>query len=124
MDSYFAYIDESGRVLNVIVATNEIISEMSKPEHFIQTYPDADSKTGFNYAVIGGVYRTDKSAFIDPKPYESWMLDEITFMWRSPIEMPTDGHLYHWDESTQSWAKLVTEQPANYLPPQGGFFME
>ena len=124
MDSYFAQIDESGHVLNVIVATNEIIAEMPEPERFIQTFPEADSKTGFNYAVIGGVYRTEEMAFIDPQPYDSWELDETTFKWLPPVEMPPDSKLYQWDESSLSWVKLGTEQPANYLPPEGGFFME
>ena len=123
MDSHFAQIDESGRVLNVIVATDEMIALMPDAKRFIQTYPEADSQTGFNYAVIGGLYRADDAVFIDPQPYKSWVLDEITFTWRPPIEPPTDGHLYHWDESSRSWAKLGTEQPTNYLPPEGGFFI-
>jgi len=122
MDSYFAQIDESGRVLNVIVATDEMIAQMSGAKRFIQTYPGADSQTGFNYAVIGGVYRSQEAVFIDPKPYGSWELDEKTFKWRPPVQMPRDGQLYQWDESSRSWIKLGTEQPANYLSPEGGFF--
>lgn len=114
MDTYFAQIDESGRVLNVIVATDEMIARMPEAKRFIQTFPEADSQTGFNYAVIGGFYRAEDAVFVDPQPYGSWVLDEKTFKWRPFVEMPRDGQFYQWDESSLSWAKLGTEQPANY----------
>lgn len=55
-----------------------------------------------NFATIGGKYDEDKDAFIPPKPYNSWTLDETTCQWQPPVEMPTDGH-YVWNEETQQW---------------------
>ena len=55
-----------------------------------------------NYATIGGKYNEDRDAFIPPKPYNSWTLDETTCQWQPPVEMPTDGH-YVWNEETQQW---------------------
>ena len=55
-----------------------------------------------NFATIGGKYNEDKDAFIPPKPYPSWTLNETTCQWDAPVEMPTDGH-YVWNEETQQW---------------------
>ncbi len=59
-----------------------------------------------NYAGIGYTYDPDKGidgAFIPPKPYESWVLDEATCLWVAPVEMPDDGQAYVWDESAGEW---------------------
>jgi hypothetical protein len=57
-----------------------------------------------NYAGIGYTYDLGRDAFIAPQPYPSWVLNENTCLWDSPVPMPTDG-LYDWDESTTSWIK-------------------
>jgi hypothetical protein len=64
-----------------------------------------------NYPGIGYTYDENRDAFIPPKPYNSWILDEDTCMWESPVPMPqttTDGKedYYDWQESTLSWIKL------------------
>jgi hypothetical protein len=56
-----------------------------------------------NYAGIGYSYDPDRDAFIPPKPYESWLLDENTCLWNPPIPMPQNGRLYFWDESNKIW---------------------
>ena len=56
-----------------------------------------------NYAGIGFTYDADKDAFIPPKPYESWTLDETTCLWDSPVEYPDDGQAYIWNESITNW---------------------
>lgn len=60
-----------------------------------------------NYAGIGYKYDAQKDAFIPPKPYSSWTLDEETCNWKSPVEKPNEENkMYSWNESTQSWDAL------------------
>jgi len=56
-----------------------------------------------NYAGIGYTYDEQRDAFIPPKTYASWVLDETTCQWKAPVDMPTDGQMYSWDEATTSW---------------------
>ena len=56
-----------------------------------------------NYAGIGYTYDTDNDVFIAPKPYDSWIIDEDTWIWEPPTPMPDDGNMYMWNEDTQSW---------------------
>jgi len=56
-----------------------------------------------NYAGIGYTYDEDRDAFIPPKPFESWVLDETTCLWVAPVDMPDDGQDYTWDESVGEW---------------------
>lgn len=56
-----------------------------------------------NFAIIGGTYDPNRDAFIPPKPFESWILNEITCRWDSPVPKPTDDNNYRWDEETVSW---------------------
>jgi hypothetical protein len=61
-----------------------------------------------NYAGIGYTYDSQHDAFIAPKPYASWILDEATCKWAPPTPMPVDGKMYSWDESTVSWFEVPT----------------
>ena len=61
----------------------------------------------FNYAGIGFSYDPERDAFIPPKPYDSWILNETTCLWESPTPYPEDGGEYEWDETTQSWIEMV-----------------
>ncbi len=67
--------------------------------------PSEDQSKAFrkNYAGIGDIYDEVRDAFIPPKPYPSWILNEFTCYWEAPIPMPTDGNPYVWNESTLSW---------------------
>ena len=58
-----------------------------------------------NYAGIGYTYDSTRDAFIPPKPFASWVLNEITCRWDAPTVMPTDDKRYRWDESTTSWVE-------------------
>jgi len=60
-----------------------------------------------NYAGIGYTYDEGRDAFIAPKPYNSWLLDETTAQWKAPVDYPTDDKMYSWDEDTTSWKELV-----------------
>jgi len=59
-----------------------------------------------NYAGIGYTYDEVRDAFIPPKPYNSWLLNESTCQWESPIPYPNDNKFYVWDEETTSWVEI------------------
>jgi hypothetical protein len=56
-----------------------------------------------NYAGIGFVYDETRDAFIPKKPFASWILNEDTCLWEAPVDYPTDGNKYTWNEETISW---------------------
>jgi hypothetical protein len=56
-----------------------------------------------NYAGIGYTYDQTRDAFIPPKTYNSWILNETTCLWEAPVAYPTDGQRYNWNETNQSW---------------------
>ena len=56
-----------------------------------------------NFAGIGYTYDEDRDAFIPPKPFTSWILNEETCQWEAPVAYPNDGNLYNWNEETQQW---------------------
>ena len=58
-----------------------------------------------NYAGIGFTYDREKDAFIPPKPFTSWVLNESTCLWEAPTPMPDDGKIYIWVEATTSWVE-------------------
>jgi len=62
-----------------------------------------------NYAGVGFAYDRERDAFIPPKPYDSWILNEESCLWEAPVPRPDDGNNYEWDEETTSWV-LVEEQ--------------
>jgi len=61
-----------------------------------------------NYAGIGYTYDETRDAFIPPKPYESWILNEDSCLWEAPVEYPNDDNQYNWNEETQTW-DLITQ---------------
>lgn len=67
--------------------------------------PSEDQSKTFrkNYAGIGYIYDSDRDAFIPPQPYPSWILNEQTCLWDSPVSYPTDGKKYMWNEQSLSW---------------------
>ena len=116
--AHFAQIDENNTVIQVIVVEQEVIDTglFGDPAAWIQTsyntYGGVHILGGTpfrkNYAGIGYTYDLDRDAFISPKPYPSWLLDEDTCEWNSPVTEPTDGEMYDWNEETQSW-DLISE---------------
>ena len=68
---------------------------------------DQSKALRFNYAGIGYAYDEGRDAFIPPKPFESWVLDESTCLWVAPVDMPDDGKEYRWDEDSTSWVEIV-----------------
>lgn len=116
--AHFAQLNSSNTVINVIVVSNETINNLPFPESepvgqaFCQELYGVDTQwrqTSYNanfrknYAGQGYVYDDTLDAFIPPKPYPSWLLNTNTCQWEPPVPYPTDGHMYQWDEDTQSW---------------------
>lgn len=73
--------------------------------------PSADQSKAlrFNYAGVGFTYDADLDAFIPPKPFDSWILNENTCLWEAPIPYPEDGGNYTWDEETGDWLEVTDE---------------
>ena len=61
-----------------------------------------------NHAGIGYTYDEDRNAFIEPKPFNSWILNETTCQWEAPIALPDIENTYYWNEETQQW-DLINE---------------
>jgi len=112
--AHFAKV-ENGVVTQVIVIDQETLNTglWGDPANWIQTsyrtqggqHPEGRPLRK-NFAGIGYVYDTQRDAFIPPKPYNSWLLDEQTCLWNAPVAMPTDGKMYTWDEATTSWVEV------------------
>ena len=110
--SHWAEIDENKIVLRVLVGNN---SEADEGEAFMNSLGGTWVKTSYNgnirknYAGVGMSYDAERDAFIAPKPYDSWILDEETCRWEAPVAYPTDGMMYVWDEETTDWKATVNE---------------
>lgn len=120
--SHFAKIDENNIVVQVIVAEQDFINTgaVGDPTNWIQTsyntrggihygqdgQPDDGVALRKNFAGKGYTYDADRDAFIPPRPFASWSLNEDTCLWDSPVAYPTDGQYYVWNEDTTSWDLL------------------
>jgi hypothetical protein len=108
--SHWAEIDENKIVLRVLVGNN---SEPDEGEAFMNSLGGTWVKTSYNgnirknFAGIGYTYDTGRDAFIAPKPYESWVLNEETCQWESPVPYPTDGVMYQWNEELADWQAVT-----------------
>jgi len=112
---HFAKVN-NGIVEQVIVAEPEFFQAFvdSSPGEWIQTsynthggqHPEGRPLRK-NYAGIGFTYDRTRDAFIPPKPYASWVLNETSCLWDSPVPYPTDGKKYQWDEITTSWIEMT-----------------
>lgn len=60
-----------------------------------------------NYAGIGYTFDAGRDAFIPPKPFNSWNLNEDTCLWEAPTPYPADGKMYRWDEDTTAWVEVT-----------------
>jgi hypothetical protein len=111
--AHWAEIDENNIVLRVTVGNNEepdegyqwLIDNLGGT--WIQTSYNANIRK--NYAGIGFTYDEERDAFIPPKSYDSWVLNEETCLWEAPVEYPTDGADYVWDEAAGNWSEVTGE---------------
>lgn len=109
--SHWAEIDNNNVVLRVLVGPNH----GDEGEAFFNALGGTWVKTSYNgnirknYAGIGYSYDTDRDAFIAPKPFNSWLLNEDTCQWQPPTPYPTDGLMYEWDEELNDWKPIIKE---------------
>lgn len=93
----------------------EYLNGLGKEGWWLQTsyntYGGVNSVSGTplrkNYAGEGFTYDVGRDAFIPPKPFESWILDEDTCLWNSPVPYPTDGIVYTWNEELVDWEAVI-----------------
>jgi len=115
--AHFAKIDSNNIVEIVHVVNNEVIKkedgteDEAKGKEFLNslfgsaTWVQTSYNNNFrkNYASIGYTYDSVRDAFIPPKPYNSWVLNEDSCQWEPPVEFPNVNNRYNWNEETQQW---------------------
>lgn len=114
--AHFAKIDENNIVTSVVVVDNKDTADASGVEkehigavHLEKILGGTWKQTSYNgnfrknYAGIGYSFDEQRNAFIPPKPFNSWILNETTCQWEAPVAMPNDGQMYSWDENIQNW---------------------
>lgn len=104
-------------VEQIIVADQDVIDSgiFGDPAQWIQTsyntkggiHADNGYPLRKNFAFIGCTYDPSRDAFIPPKPFPSWQLNEETCLWYAPVTAPDDGKFYNWNEPMQIWEELV-----------------
>jgi hypothetical protein len=123
--AHYAFLDENNIVTEVITGRNEdeVVDGISDWEqHYGDFRGQVCKRTSYNTrggvhreggvpfrkncADIGGSYDAERDAFIPPKPFASWTLDEDTCTWESPVPYPSDNTPCFWDESTISWIEV------------------
>ena len=114
--AHFAKVN-NGFVVQVIVAEPEFFETFvdTSPGEWIQTsynthggvHKNGGTPLRKNYAGIGYAYDAQLDAFIPPKSFASWSLNEETCLWEPPTPRPDDGKIYIWDEATTSWIEVT-----------------
>jgi hypothetical protein len=123
--AHYAFLDENNIVTEIIVGKNEGEEGVDWEQHYGAFRGQPCKRTSYNtsggvhrlggtpfrknYAGIGYTYDAARDAFIPPKPYASWVLNEDTCLWDSPTPYPTDGNRYLWNEDTTSWILINPE---------------
>ena len=104
--------EDNGKEAELTARTGDVYKQTSYNTrggvHYTDGTPSADQSKAFrkNYAGLGYTYDADRDAFIPPKPFNSWVLNETTCLWDAPVPYPTDGKRYTWDEATTSWVEM------------------
>lgn len=117
--AHYAFLDQNNIVTDVIVGKDEGEDGIDWEEHYGTFRGQHCKRTSYNtqggihldggkpfrknYAGIGYTYDASRDAFIPPQPYASWLLNEESCLWVSPVPYPDDGNAYCWDENTQNW---------------------
>jgi hypothetical protein len=119
--AHFAQIDNNNIVINIIVVHNNELLDQDGNEieqkgidfckslfgentKWVQTSYNSSFRK--NYPGIGYTYDETRNAFIAPKPFNSWILNEDTCLWESPVPFPeidNNNNNYFWNEENQSW---------------------
>ena len=117
--AHYAFLDQNNIVTEVIVGKNEGEEGINWEQHYGSFRGQVCKRTSYNtidgvhslggipfrknYAGIGYTYDLNRDAFIPPKPFNSWILNESTCNWDAPVAYPNDGQIYSWNEETQNW---------------------
>ena len=123
--AHFAKINESNIVTQVVVVNDSDGNNDTDGQNFLNnlfktthtwkktsynTYGNTHRLGGTpyrkNFASIGFTYDSSRDAFIEPKPYNSWTLNETTCLWEPPVAYPSDGKSYDWDEDNRQWVEI------------------
>lgn len=120
--AYFAELDSAGQVLRVLAVSNNDCPDPAPDNEHLGVAFLASLGLGTNwkqtsfhgtfrkhYAQIGGYYDAALDAFIPQKPFDSWLLNETTCEWESPLPYPQDGKIYYWNESVVRWDEIQPE---------------
>lgn len=119
--AHYAFLDENNIVTEVIVGKNE--GNFDWEQQYGSFRGQACKRTSYNtqggvhalggtafrknYAGIGYTYDAARDAFIPPKPYASWVINETSCLWEAPVAYPDDGNAYNWDEEITNWVQVI-----------------
>jgi hypothetical protein len=120
--AHYAFLDENSIVTEVIVGKDEGEDGIDWEQHYGDFRGQICKRTSYNtqggvhssdgtpyrknYAGVGYTYDSERDAFIPPKPYVSWNLNETTCLWEAPVAYPGDDKYYQWNEETTSWIEV------------------
>jgi len=113
----FAKLGLNNKVIEVLSVHNNELLDSNEVEQEVNGIDFLTKLTGYpvwkqtsynnnirkNHAGIGYTYDEDRDAFIAPKPFASWILNEETCQWEAPVAYPDDDNRYTWNESNQTW---------------------
>ena len=111
--------EDDGKEAELCARTGDVYKQTSYNTrggvHYTDGVPSEDQTKAFrkNYAGLGYTYDAERNAFIPPKPYNSWVLNETTCLWDAPVAMPEDAGTgeppkrYTWDEETTNWVEVT-----------------
>lgn len=109
--AHWAELDDDNVVLRVTVGNNDETDEgygwlvENLGGHWVKTSYNGNIRVRF--AGIGYTYDEQRDAFIAPKPFPSWLLNDLTTEWEAPMPYPDDGRIYRWDESAFAWEEVT-----------------
>jgi hypothetical protein len=116
--AHWAELNDDNVVLRVLVGNNDDPAGDEGYQWLIDNLGGTWVKTSYNgnirknFAGIGFVYDSELDAFVPPKPFESWELDKATCQWVAPVEYPTDGIIYTWNEASLDWEAVIYDNPS------------
>jgi hypothetical protein len=113
--AHYAFLDQNNIVTEVITGIDEteLIEGLDTETWYGNFRGQVCKRTSYNgnyrknYAGVGFYFDEARDAFIAPKPFESWLLDEETCRWQAPTPMPTDGAFYRWVEDDLNWQVIT-----------------
>lgn len=120
--AHYAFLDGNNTVTEVIVGKDEGQDGINWEQWYSEFRGQVCKRTSYNtsggvhssggtpfrknYAGIGYTYDEARDAFIPPKPFASWLLNEESCLWEAPAQHPADGGMYTWDEDAQNWVAI------------------